>query len=404
MRIQHIDFRVFLPWFAFLFSIILSALCNPETTDLVLSVATTAKFIVIATIFALLITMQFSIKDLESFFTLSMMVGLGGFAIAMLHADWILRYGDGRLAWVWAWGGVFWKMGAYALPFYIYRAMQKPSWFDLPTLTLAASIVALDGSRTGLLVIIATMMAAAICIKLFKLNANCMRFVFICVASTNLAYMFIQPAIARAIVWGGFWTIIGCSGLFCLLAAAYFQLRSRCHMAIKLMGVALMMLAGVFYVKTDDQSTKIHTVDSTHAVHIIALDRLTSGDSTRMGMLAHGIRSAISNFPLGGGLGSTTADDHGTQVHIHMTYLQLLSDLGLIGILAYLAIFLLSVLWFFRIEKETRASVLPALAIVFVYLAQGCFAPLSNEITEWFPVVLAFSVLYHLAHNNIRKI
>jgi len=381
-----VNFRMFCPWFVFIFSILLSALCNSDTVDFVFSAVTIVKFIAIAAIFALLIPMALSIKNLESFFTLSMMIGAAGFAIAMLNGDWLMRYGDGRLAWIWAWGGVFWKIGAYALPFYVYRVLKNPSWFDLPALTLAVTIIALDGSRTGLLVVVAIILATAICIKFFKPNANLKSFI-ICMASTIMAYAFIQPAISLAIALGGFWTMVGSFGLCLFLAAAYFQLRNRHHTSIKFMVAGLLVLIGVCCAQMYENP--------------VAYQRLGGGDPTRINMMLHGIQSAIANFPLGGGLGSTTADDHGAQVHIHMTYLQLLSDVGLIGLLSYACIFLLGLMWFFRLEKEIRTSALPIVAIVCIYLTQGLFAPLSNEITEWFPVVLALSVLYNLAHFSV---
>jgi len=387
MRIQYVDFRIFFPWLAFVFSIILSGLYNLDAVDLAFSAATIAKFIAITTIFALLISMQISIKNLESFFTLSMLVGAGGFAVAMLNDDWVMRYGDGRLAWIWAWGGVFWKMGAYALPFFVCRVLQKPSWFEMPALTLATTIIALDGSRTGLLVVVAIIVTTAICIKFFKPNANFKSFI-ICMASIIMAYAFIQPAISHAIASGGFWTMVGSSGLCLFLAAAYFQLWNRHHTSAKFMVAGLLALISVFC---------IHMYENP-----VAYQRLGGGDPTRMNMILHGIQSAIANFPLGGGLGSTTADDHGVQVHIHMTYLQLLSDVGLIGLLSYACIFLLGFVWFFRLEKEIRTSALSIVAIVCIYLTQGLFAPLSNEITEWFPVVLALSVLYNIANSSVE--
>jgi len=409
MRIQNVDFRIFCPWLVFIFSILLSALYNPDTVDLIFSAVTIAKFIAIAAIFGLLISMPLSIKNLESFFTLSMMVGAVGFAIAMLNSDWLMRYGDGRLAWVWAWGGVFWKMGAYALPFYAYRVLKNPSWFELSALTLAVTIIALDGSRTGLLVVVATMLAAMIYVKFSKWNTRFTFFATMCAASVGTAYLLIQPAISLAIDLGGFWIMVGFSGFCLLLAAACFQFCNRPHVSAKLMGASLLVLAGIFCVKLYAQTTENpaeHTevANTEHAVNTVALERLGRGDATRLQMLLHGMRGAIANFPLGGGLGSTTADDHGVQVHIHMTYLQLLSDIGLIGLLAYVSIFLLGMVWFFCLEKDARASALPMFAIICIYLAQGLFAPLSNEITEWFPVILVLSVLYNLAHPSAETV
>jgi len=409
-RIQNVDFRIFCPWLVFVFSILLSALCSPDTVDLVFSVVTIVKFTVIAAILALLISMPLSIKSLESFFTLSMMICAAGFAIAMLNGDWLMWdvYGDGRLGWACAWIGVFWKVGAYALPFYVYRVLKNPSWFELPALTLAVTIIALDGSRTDLLVVVATMLLAAIYVKIFERNARFTFFAAICAASAGMAYVLIQPAILLTIELGGFCILVGFSGFFLLLAAACFQFRDRQHMSAKLMGASLLILAGVFCIKLYVQTTANsagHIERAVNAVNILALERIGHGDPTRMHMLLHGIQSAITNFPMGGGLGSTTTAvsvEH--NIHIHMTYLQLLSDVGMNGLLSYVSIFILGMVWFFRLTKDIRTPVFPIFAIVCIYLLQGLFAPLSNEITDWFPVILALSVLYNLAHSSAEDL
>jgi len=401
IKIKYIDRRIFFPWVFLIFSIALSAFYNKNTIDFVFSGVTIVKLIVITVVFALLIPMELSIKELESFFVLSMMIGIGGFAVAMLNSDWVMRYGDGRLAWTWAWAGVFWKIGAYVFPFLAYQVLQKPSWFKMPALMLAATIIALDGSRTGLLVISAIIVTAVIYIKFFRLNASWMSLI-ICIASIIMAYAFIHPMISLSITLGGISLITGFLAICLFLVSVYFQFRNKNHISAKFMGAGILILISIFCVKKYDQSVFLQEI-FLGKENILAYQRIAGGDSTRIDMFLHGIQSSIANFPLGGGLGSTTLESYGYPLHIHMTYLQLFSDLGLIGILSYMAIFLLSILWFFRLKDKARISALPVLATILIYFIQGCFAPFSNEITEWFPVILSFSVLYNLYNSGSRK-
>ena len=77
---------------------------------------------------------------------------------------------------------------------------------------------------------------------------------------------------------------------------------------------------------------------------------------------------------------------------IHNVYLQLWSDLGIIGLSIYLAIFF-PALWFsarwLRDNEKDSLALLP-ISIVLSHLFSSLFHPVSTELTEW--VLIAFSL------------
>lgn len=418
--LANLNYRIYLPWIVFVVAIAAAAIFNDlPVGDRLFSLGTILKFIVIAAAMALLICMRLTRQHLEDVLTGVMILAALGFAVAILNDDWLMRYGDGRLAWTLAWAGVFWKVGIFALPFFVWRAMVSPSWPELPRLSLALLIVALDGSRTGFLAAITVVVVATFIAMIFVRSFSWARGLGLCALSAIVCYLWLQPTIAFLIAQGGAGRWISAFAMVSLATSvvlsrtefgAYGSRGIRHYKSLMLaLGLGLLiatLLAAVSFVGANvllegepGKSIAYSANDTTEGLTVVAVDRLTRQDETRLQMLSKGWEGAVAHFPIGGGLGTTKSNDNGTQVHIHMTYLQLLSDVGVVGLLSYLAIFGSILLWFLRLDRLSRLYAVPVMAIPGIYLLQGMFTPLSNEMTEWFPVILAASVMYGLAHG-----
>ena len=125
-------------------------------------------------------------------------------------------------------------------------------------------------------------------------------------------------------------------------------------------------------------------------------------------MIQQGIESSINNFPIGSGLGTTTATEaDGSQAVIHMTYLQILADIGFLSFLGYFLILITPIVNALRfifsnknkIYQRFQNTILP-LSIFGLFTFTGLLHPLSNELTEWGIIIIAASLLMNL--KNLR--
>lgn len=142
-------------------------------------------------------------------------------------------------------------------------------------------------------------------------------------------------------------------------------------------------------------------------IQAVVSGNLEQADSARFLMFLTAFQS-ISDHPLWGtGIGTTQAElDAGAMV-IHNTYLQVWSDLGILGFLAYIGLVLGWILWlphFFTNVRQQgnimqRSIAYNAVFLLFFYSVSGLFHPLSTEWSEWITFMISFA-LYVEALNT----
>jgi hypothetical protein len=423
--VSRAKFAIYWPWSAFIFAVLLAATTNdlPLETRL-FAFGTIVKMIAILAAMTLMIRIGVNVELADKILRSVLLLAAAGFFMALINDDWLVQLGDGRLGWAFAFPGVFWKIGIYTLPFFIWRAVSNPSWLDLPGLVLALLVVALDGSRTGLLAVIALIASISLAALYFG-RPLWKRGLCLCLLSVLLSYAVLQPSLTLLIAQGDVGrtlaavVVLAVTASACLSMAVHFLAGYRDPVgrhqwgAVSGVGVAVVIaLLGSFIFATSSPSVYAKPYSerpavSSPTVNALAVHRLSRPDDTRLQMISNGWDGAVANFPWGGGLGTTTGMDRGTLVHVHMTYLQLLSDIGIVGLASYIGIFSVFVFSFLHLKRYARAATVPIMAIPGVYLMQGAFAPFSNEITEWFPVILAAAVIYtrsYSIHNPVSEV
>lgn len=391
-----------IPLVLFLGTIVLAILTNELTRgDLIFSAATFIKFVLIWVLLVMLIQTRVTVGTMEVALVSAMLIGALGFGVAaILNAG--LMFGGDRLGWSFAWYGIFWKMGMYAFPFLMWRSLRNPSWTDLSALLLSTLVVSLDASRTGLLALVFTF-AAMVIIGIFTFPVrNALIGAAVTAVALVIAYVLVQPAMVDLVRQGEFargyaaWAfLIGVATVF--VAELYrsakeveFERNLKLRPNKRVAAVSLLCFA----LASSLVATYLIKYGS-----ISVAGRFAVADTARLEMLNTVLKAAIENFPFGGGLGTTTA----IGMHVHFTYMQLVADIGVLGLISYLAIFGVFGLWYIQSTPPARVELVPGLAVVGVFLLQGAFAPLTNELSEWFPVILAAAAFYFAANGERAK-
>ena len=124
-------------------------------------------------------------------------------------------------------------------------------------------------------------------------------------------------------------------------------------------------------------------------------------------MLRAGWEQAVENFPLGCGFGCTGIRVDGVYTVIHMTYLQILGEGGVISLIGYLWFILFPIWQGVKYITEKRElllervdTMLAPISVLILYLFIGFFHPLSNELTEWAVVITAVSIIQNVAYRK----
>ena len=140
-------------------------------------------------------------------------------------------------------------------------------------------------------------------------------------------------------------------------------------------------------------------------VRVYGAAGLAIADERRARMLEIGM-DAFRRAPfIGTGVGTTQADtDIGLMV-VHMTYLQIIGDLGLLGLFAYLWLVLgwlpfLPRAWrsISRLPNpESRAPYYNAIFLLGAFALSGLFHPLSTEWTEWIMFVVPSALFWEMS-------
>ncbi len=120
--------------------------------------------------------------------------------------------------------------------------------------------------------------------------------------------------------------------------------------------------------------------------------------ATRLEMWRVALDALPSNLPWGAGW-QATRSSFGGEYHlvIHMAYLQVLSDLGVVGLLGFLLVFtpLWRMIWLFRHQPLILLVQHPLLVIPSFLLFTSLFNPISNELSEWGLPMLVLAMLAH---------
>jgi hypothetical protein len=128
--------------------------------------------------------------------------------------------------------------------------------------------------------------------------------------------------------------------------------------------------------------------------------RLQSVDRTRSDMIQD-VLIAIRDHPvLGTGMGRTTSLVANGPMVVHIAYLQVWADLGILGFLSFTALTIgsIPVLW---IRYRARAAADPERRILFyngifllvAWALAGFLHPISTEVSEWIMFLLGYSTV-----------
>ncbi|WP_459413209.1 O-antigen ligase family protein [Marinobacter shengliensis] len=350
-------------WLCFCIGILVAGAANDWV-----GVYTVPKYLVLMGVLWLLVAFVPTNGEVVRGLYLLALVGLLGLVIIWFsgYREWLV-FPPKRFGWEFLPPGVIWKAGVFLLPplCWLLVNQRSPSLFHWVIFGVACVLVGLDGSRT------ATLLAAMTWL--------------VCITLRWLRY---GPS------------------------RAYFK---------RVVVVALWMAVLIGGLNPSPWNPVIHiysTLGELIPVHMLVSERDSGGsivqvgrdmgsDSIRTAMLIEGVRGVQEHFLLGSGFGTTVAQTEGMSAPmvVHMTYLQVLADTGLIGFMGYLGIFVVPLWYFFSALRKSDArwdlfdqNVLP-LGIVGIYLFSGLFHPVSNEISEWAVALPALAMLFKVTER-----
>lgn len=278
--------------------------------------------------------------------------GLAGFGSAEIMA--LDRWGT-----ILNYPGSLWRVAITAWLFAAYLVIVRRSLPGLALLAASTLGVFMDGARTALF-----LLALGVLFLIFVLSAEAGR------AKRSL--------------------ILGVSGLCCVVVA---------------LAVADLW-SGQAGLQPEGAAERMGQVANSY--HEAGFDGLEVADAIRFQMLAD-VSDAIRSHPLlGSGILTTTSETIVGPMVIHMTYLQVWADLGLLGLIAYGWLVWGWILWlpatFARITRMAdpmeRAIYYNAIFLLIVYGLTGFFHPLSTEWSEWIVFVVPYALFWKIARRS----
>lgn len=372
-----------LGWLLFMAGIAIAAAMNGGV-----GLYTIAKYLALLLVLVLLLLVGITPNKLEYALTLAMAVAvicLLLFAIFRMNNA-LVVLGDGRMGWWGAWPGVLWKAGAYVWPFALWRCLKNSNWKTVAVVALSMLAMAVDGSRTSLIWLGLTWAILIGCAIWFKLPGRGLRVHATVMVMGVFIFTLFQPVLLSW-VDGRYDTTI---------AYKIEQIRS------------------FSFSQKKDGSVKDSVPRPPAALPPITRntmsERVVNGNTTtRKAMLEAGWAQSKQKFPWGGGFGSTTVDDNGSRTVIHMTYLQILGDEGIIALAGYLLMLIYPLYRGLRYLTEKRDCIaerfdtmLAPISILSLYALTGFLHPLSNEITEWALILGAIAtIVIYTTRNNV---
>lgn len=252
--------------------------------------------------------------------------------------------------------GVLWKSGIFFLPVFLADALSEPSrWWKAACAVGACLFLAVvDGSRTGLLLIVAVFVAMAVVVWIRRDGRLIGRRPWMLPLAAMVLFLLLMLDTGLSVLRQGHaaWPVAAASK------------SSRVE--------ALM------------DSAMAPVVDS----------RLGTGDQPRIRLLRNGLVKSRECFPLGCGFGSTAIDaGYGFPQNVHNAYLAALADFGLLGFLGMLGFIVASALPL-RVVTDHTAPARQAYFRVGVagsalaYCGALMLNTFSSEMSEWGYLIL----------------
>lgn len=251
---------------------------------------------------------------------------------------------------IFARAGVLWKAGLFFLPLFMADWLCRPQRWIAAACAIGACLflVTVDGSRTGLLLIVAVMLGFAI-----------------------------------VLWWRAEWRL----------------LRVKPWAAPMAVGVLLALLMFNAGLNVWKQGAGHFTSATTNASQVEAFvgkalapvvdNRVGEGDAPRLRLLRNGLEKSRECFPLGCGFGSTAIDaGYGIPMNVHNAYIGALADFGLLGLLGMLGFVVASILPM-RVARDRAADpgrvyfVLAASGSALAYCVALNLHTFSTEMSEW---------------------
>ncbi len=368
-----------LGWFLFMAGIVLSATLHNGT-----GLYAVAKYFALLIVLLMLLLIGASNIQLEKALTLALIVSIIPLLLFVLfrNYDAMVIFGDGRMGWFAIWPGVLWKAGAYVWPYALWTCLKNPARRSYSLALLALLAMALDGSRTSMLWLAMAWMAVGAIGAYLRVPGRGVRVHATLLLIAAIVFGLIQPTLLN---WA--------QGRYDRVVAATITSAKNYSSSLFASGP---QQSGA----TPDTSLDFGSVASDISAQTTTL-RMVNGDTTtRKEMLQAGWKRALETFPWGCGFGCTSIAESGEKIVIHMTYLQILADEGVISLVGYL-LFMLYPLYrairYLTEKPEVFAErfdlMLTPVSILLLYLFIGFLHPLSNELTEWALVMGAISIV-----------
>jgi len=264
--------------------------------------------------------------------------------------------GPGRWGTIFNYPGSLWRCGALILVYSLYLAFGAPAerWRCVPLLAESLLLIGADGSRTALL-LMPLALGTVVWAKATEPGS-----------SPRLRKALVAVTAAAAIGAAG---VIGWAGR----AAAGGETDG---------GLARVGLLFLY-------------------VSQYGLDGFSGADATRVAMVVDSL-DAIAEHPiLGSGIGTTTSGTDVGPMPVHMTYLQVWADLGLLGLVSILVLMLAPIMLARRVLKRVRKLPAPveralqynAAFLVALYAFSALMHPLSTEWSEWLLYLVPLGIL-----------
>jgi len=326
------------------------------------------KYGAILVVLLALLALDVRAKHVQRALILALILGvLPVLVLALLRVTPLLVIlGDGRMGWAAIWPGVLWKVGAFIWPLAVWQCMHNRGPSSYLLALGSALAMALDGSRTSMLWLALAWLSVLFLARWVKLPNSTLKAQVPLLCMVVVTYSLLQPLILG-------WTLGADGGRVVFPGQAEWS---------------------VLIPSLEVESTS---------------RRLITGDNhTRLDMLRAGLSNVASSFPIGCGFGCSVAEEGQLAVVVHMTYLQVLADGGLLALAGYVLI-LAYPLYRAVIFLMERSHLVPSrvdvlfvpVSVLVLYLFGGLFHPLSNELTEWGIVVAAIaSIINHVARRH----
>jgi O-antigen ligase len=259
----------------------------------------------------------------------------------------------GRWGTMLSWPGGLWRVSITVWVFAAYLFVVKRSKLHLCLWLASTCLVYVDGTRTGILLLVAGVLYLIIILML-------------------------EPR------------------------------RIKRSVAVTAAAAALLLAAAGYMVAANstDQGGLGRVSDLSSALQAGGLGGLQAADVVRYQMLQD-VVDAIQEHPVfGTGIQTTVSETIIGPMPIHMTYLQVWADMGVLGLIAYMWLVWGWLVWTPRVIRRIRSTADPvqravyynALFVLIVYGFTGFLHPLSTEFSEWIIFIVPYALLWEVAH------